>query len=202
MSEDKEAAFSRAVVALMKNHVNKDRDPEIWDTILAQRFQIYDYTEKIGLELVLDEADGYAYLKQRDYQAGEDEIPRLIPRHQLSYPVSLLLVLLRKRLLEFDSDAAGGGRLILTKEQIAEIMKVYLKDSVNEAKIIADIGRHIEHVREMGFLYRLSAKDNAEERYEVQRILRGIVNGEWLHDFDKKLETYTKTVEGTDADAD
>jgi hypothetical protein len=201
MGEDKETAFSRGVVALMKSHVNKERDPEIWETILEQRFRIYDYIEKIGLELVLDELDGYAYLKQRDYQPGEEEIPRLIPRHQLSYPVSLLLVLLRKRLLESDSDAAGG-RLILAKEQIVELIKVYLKDSVNEAKIVGDIGRYIERLCEMGFLRRLGVKDNTEERYEAQRIIRGIVNGEWLHDFDKKLEDYIKAAEGMGADDD
>jgi hypothetical protein len=201
MSEGKELAFSRSVVVLMKAHVTRDRDPETWDTILEQRFQIYDYVEKLGLELVIDETDGYAYLKQRNYEVGENEIPRLIPRHQLSYPVSLLLVLLRKRLLEFDSDVTGD-RLILTKEQIIDLMKVYLKDSVNEAKVIGDIGRHIDRLREMGFLRRIPVKDNTEERYEVQRIIRGIVNGEWLSDFDEKLERYIKAGEGADPDED
>jgi hypothetical protein len=201
MNEEKELAFSRSVVALMKAQVTKDRDPETWDAILEQRFRIYDYVEKIGLELVVDETDGYAYLKQRDYQAGDDEIPRLIPRHQLSYPVSLLLVLLRKRLLEFDSDV-DGGRLILTKEQIIELMKVYSKDSVNEAKVAGDIGRYIDRLREMGFLRRLPVKDNTEERYEVQRIIRGIVNGEWLNDFDEKLDRYVKAGEGAGSDED
>jgi hypothetical protein len=145
--------------------------------------------------------DGYAYLKQRDYESGEDEIPRLIPRHQLSYPVSLLLVLLRKKLLEFDSDSGGGG-LVLTKEQIVEIMSVYMKDSVNEARVTGDIGKYIERLREMGFLRRLAVKDNTEERYEVQRIIRGIVSADWLRDFDEKISEYIRAAEGIDPDGE
>ena len=51
---------------------------------------------------------------RRDLAQRADEdgsaLPRLVPRRQLSYPVSLLLALLRKRLAE--ADAAGGERLI------------------------------------------------------------------------------------------
>jgi hypothetical protein len=46
---------------------------------------------------------------QRATVDGEPELPRLVPRRQLSYPVSLLLALLRKKLVEFDA-AAGCGR--------------------------------------------------------------------------------------------
>lgn len=57
--------------------------------------------------------------------------PRLIARRPLSYPVSLMLALLRKRLAEAD---AGGGdaRLVLSREEIAELMRVFLPDGTNE----------------------------------------------------------------------
>ena len=60
----------------------------------------------IGLELVLDPDEGYAYLRNLtlDSDAPEDEeeesagtLPRFIRRHQFTFDQSLLLVILRKR---------------------------------------------------------------------------------------------------------
>jgi hypothetical protein len=97
MGDGEDLAFSRAVVALFKNVVFKEADREHWEAIITQKSKIEDYMSKIGLTLIVDEMDGYGYLKQRAYGEGEDEIPRLVPRHALSSPVSLLLVLLRKQ---------------------------------------------------------------------------------------------------------
>jgi hypothetical protein len=186
MDETKQIAFSRALVALMKNPVNKDTDPQNWDTIIEQRFSLGDYVSKMGLEMVVDEIDGYAHLRQRNYTEGEDEIPRIIPRHPLSYPVSLLLILLRKKLLELDT-SSEDNRLILTKQQIIEMMQMFLKDQSNEAKVVNDIGRHIDKIKEMGFLRRFPG---TEDVYEVQRILRSFINAAWMNDVNEKLETY------------
>jgi hypothetical protein len=186
MNGSDDLAFSRTLVALFKNVVFKETDPEHWDVILAQRYKIEDYVSKIGLTLIVDEMDGYGYLKQRSYGEGEEEIPRLVPRHALSYPVSLLLVLLRKQLLEFDS-TTGDRRLILTRQQIAERMRLFLKDTTNEAKMTADIDKHIDRIEKMGFLRRLRG---SEDSFEVQRILRSFVNAEWLQHVNERLELY------------
>lgn len=188
MNETKQLAFSRALVALMKNPVNKDQDPVVWETILEQRSQIVDYMEKMGLEPVVDEVDGYAYLKQRDDPEGENEIPRLIPRHPLSYPVSLLLVLLRKKLLELDA-ASGEGRLVLSRQEMIDMVQMFMRESTDEAKIVNEITRHIDRIRDMGFLRRLTGQ---EDVYEVQRILRSFINAEWMNNMSEKLEIYRK----------
>ena len=76
--------------------------------------------------------------------ASESEVtprlPRLIARRPLAFPVSLLLALLRKKLAEFD---AGGGdtRLVLTRDEIVELVRVFLPDSSNEARLIDQIDR-------------------------------------------------------------
>ena len=54
-------------------------------------------------------------------RAEEDgKLPRLIPRRALSFHVSLLLALLRKKLAEFDASGAET-RLILTRDQLVEM---------------------------------------------------------------------------------
>jgi len=181
-------ALSRTVVALYKNVVFKETDQDHWEVIQVQKNKIEDYVTKIGLTLIVDELDGYGYLKQRSYGEGEEAIQRLVPRHGLSYPVSLLLVLLRKQLVEFDS-TTGDQRLIITRQQIAERLSLFLKDTTNEAKLMADIDKHIDRVEKMGFLHRLRGN---EERFEVQRILRNFVTGEWLSHFNERLEEYRR----------
>lgn len=192
MNYSESVVFSRTLVALFKNVVFKEVDYEYWEVVTAQKNKIEDYVSKMGLTLIVDEMDGYGYLKQRSYGDSEEEIPRLVPRHALSYPVSLLLVLLRKQLLEFDS-TTGDQRLIVTKQQIAERMSLFLKDTTNEAKLVGEIDKHIERIEKMGFLRRLRGSDDS---FEVRRILRSFVNAEWLNHFNERLEAYQRYANG------
>ena len=190
MPQTDELLLSRTLVALFKNVIYKEADREYWDVLVTQKNAIEDYVGKIGLTLVTDEIDGYCYLKQRNYSEGEHEIPRLIPRHQLSYQLSLLLMLLRKKLLEFDAKT-GDQRLIMTKTQIVELITLFLRDTTNEAKLIEEIYRNIERAENMGFLRSLQG---SEEGYEVKRILRSFVNAEHLDRFNERLAEYQRYI--------
>lgn len=100
--------LSSVVVPLLKGVLYREDNPELWGSLLSLQASVRDYVAVLGLDLMLDEAEGYAFLRSRQ---DEDEdaqavMPRLVVRRQLSYPVSLLLALLRKKLAEFD---AGGG---------------------------------------------------------------------------------------------
>lgn len=180
--EDKDTAFSKAVITLLKSIVFKERQVEIWETISEQTNQINDYVKKLGLQLIVDELNEYAYLKQLETES----IPRLVPRHQLSYPVSLLLVVLRKQLGEYDA-ANGDCRLVVTSKEIMDKMRIYFKDTTNEIKFCQDMERCIARVEEMGFLRKL--KDRGDT-YEVERIVRSFVTADWLRDFEEQLLKY------------
>ncbi|HSH26293.1 MAG TPA: DUF4194 domain-containing protein, partial [Wenzhouxiangella sp.] len=142
----------------------------------------------LGLELIVDEAEGYAFLRQQTGEDRETELPRLMARRQLSYPVSLLLALLRKKLAEHD---AGGGelRLVLSREEIVDLVRLFLPDSANEAKLIDRVGMDINKAVEMGFLRRLRGQDN---QFEVRRILKAYVDAQWLAEFDARLGEYAE----------
>lgn len=174
------------LVQLFKGVLYRDRHELLWQTLLAQQGAVRDYVAVIGLELLLDEAEGYAFLRQRDMDEDDTALPRLVQRRALSYPVSLLCVLLRKRLVEQD---AGGGetRVILSRQQMVEMMRVFLPEQGNEAKQIDQIGRHINKLVDYGFLRPLKGQDG---QYEVRRILKALVNADWLADFDRRLEEY------------
>lgn len=202
VSQSVEADLSVAVTQLMKGVVYADTHERIWRPLLALQPRIRDYVAVIGLTLVVDESEGYAFLRQRDddEQAEDDSsegpgqpvLPRLIPRRPLSFHVSLVLALLRKKLAEFDAQG-GGTRLMLTRAQIAEMVRVFVPPTSNEARLADQIDAHLNKAVELGFLRQTKS---SEQVYEVRRILKAFVDGQWLADFDAKLAEYAKLAQG------
>lgn len=80
-------ALSLVLVALMKGVMDRENDPARWQSLLDLQTRVRDHVAVLGLELILDEAEGYAYLRQRPVHEGEAELPRLVPRRQLGYQV-------------------------------------------------------------------------------------------------------------------
>jgi hypothetical protein len=196
-----QADLSTLAVTLLKGVIYREGDEALWGALLNLQARVRDYVAVVGLDLVLDEAEGYAFLKSRAQPAddeGSARIARLVARRPLSFPVSLLLALLRKKLAEFD---AGGGdtRLVLARDDIVELVRVFLPDSSNEAKLIDQIESHINKVVDLGFLRRLKPAGGSAAvpaSYEVRRILKAFVDAQWLADFDARLATYRAQLAG------
>lgn len=195
--------LSALLILLLKGVIYQDADPALWNALLALQARVRDYVAVLGLELALDEAEGYAFLRAR--AESEDEaapkLPRLVARRPLSYPVSLLLALLRDKLAEFD---AGGGdtRLILSRDEIVELVRVFLPEGSNEARLIDQIETHLNRIVELGFLRKLKPVAGQTAAFEVRRILKAFVDAQWLADFDARLAAYRARLdtgsEGTD----
>ncbi len=194
--------LSQLMVHLLKGVLYREDDERLWATLLRLQGRVREQTAVLLLDLVLDEAEGYAYLKSRpesDDAEGAPRLPRLVVRRPLSYPVSLMLALLRKRMAEFD---AGGGetRLVLSRDEIAELMRVFLPDGTNEVRLVDQVDATISKVVDLGFLRRLkpAAGSAQQERgnYEVRRILKAYVDAQWLAELDARLEGYRTALSG------
>jgi len=110
--------LSQLMVHLLKGVLYRDNNERLWASLLRLQGRAREQAAVLLLDLVLDEAEGHAFLKSRpDPDEAEEapRLPRLVARRPLSYPVSLMLALLRKRMAEFD---AGGGdtRLVLSRD--------------------------------------------------------------------------------------
>lgn len=186
--EKNEQQYSIALVSLFKGIISQHKQPKIWNTILVERLQIESYVSKLGLTLIVQTQDGYAYLKQRVYENEEIEIPRLVARRQLGFQTSLLLVVLRKEFAQINR-RDDGERIIVTEAEIIEKMQPYLIDTTDEVKQRANISRSLKQVLEMGFIQRLN---NDQVQYEILPLIRGFVDGQWLEDFNQKLESYVR----------
>ena len=179
------------VTKLFKGVVYAETDEKVWQSLLALTSQVRDYVAVLGLNLILDESEGYAFLRSREDPEGT--LPRLIPRRQLTFDVSLLLVLLRKRLLEFDTNSSEL-RLIMTEEELKDMVAVFLPESSNEARILDRLGTNIKKVMELGFLRKLRSETGT---YEVARILKAYVDAQWLEEFDARLADYRESLTGS-----
>lgn len=191
---DEAPNLSIAVTHLFKGVVYRDTHEVPWRHLLQLRAQVRDYFTVIGLIAEIDETEGYAYLRQRpDDQAEESPIPRLVARRQLSLHVSVLLALLRKRLAEFDA-AGGDTRLVVTRQQIIDMLTLFLPRTSTDARLIDQIDAHITKITELGFLRRVN---DTEASFEVRRILKAFVDGQWLSELDTRLTAYAAQFAGS-----
>lgn len=187
--------LSQLMVHLLKGVLYREDDERLWATLLRLQARVREQTAVLLLDLVLDEAEGYAFLKSRgepEDSEGAPRLPRLVARRPLSYPVSLMLALLRKRMAEFDA-SGGDTRLVLSRDEIAELVRVFLPDGTNEARLIDLVDATIGKVVELGFLRRLKPTPGIGQdrgHYEVRRILKAFVDAQWLAQFDARLAVY------------
>lgn len=188
--------LSSVVVPLLKGVIYQEVNPELWGSLLNLQASVRDYVAVLGLELMLDEAEGYAFLRSRQEVAEDNAtaIPRLVARRQLSYPVSLLLALLRKKLAEFDA-VGGDTRLILSRDEVVELIRIFLPAGSNEAKLIDRVDATLNKIAELGYVRRLRGQSHM---IEVRRIIKAFVDAQWLAHFDERLAEYRQHLAGVD----
>jgi len=195
------ADLSVLLISLLKSVLYRDGDERQWAALLNLQARVRDYVAVLNLDLVLDEAEGYAFLKSRPEPADDDpssRLPRLVARRPLSFPVSLLLALLRKKLAEFDA-SGSDTRLVLGRDDIVELVRVFLPDGPDEAKLIDQIETTINKAVDLGFLHKLKPTAGAAAgpgSYEVRRILKTFVDAQWLAEFDARLAAYQSQLSG------
>ena len=174
------------LVALMKGILERESAPDLWQDLITHQARVRDHVGVFGLELVMDEAEGHAYLRQKAQLDGEPELPRLVTRRQLGFSLSLMLALLRKKLAEHDA-MSGETRLVVTAAEIVDIVRLFLPATANEARLRDRMDRDIARVVDLGFLRPLKGRDDT---YEVRRILRSFVDAQWLGQLNERLATY------------
>ncbi len=181
-----ERAVAVAAITLMRGVVYRETHEDAWEHLDRHAAAVRAHFATLGVEVVVDDGEGYAYLRTREAEDGQDALPRLVQRRTLTYHVSLLLVLLRKRLVEHESTSAEG-RLVLSRGQVVEMLRVFTGDSSDEARVIDQVDRTLAKAAELGFVRQLRGQ---RDQWEVRRILKAYVDAQTLSDFAGRLEEY------------
>lgn len=189
-------AYSNVLIALLKGIVYSHQE-EVWNALILPENErdVRNYFADIHLDVIIDKSEGYAYLKQQQSESSEEtddakpeDAPKLIRKRQLTFHVSLLCILLRKYLIENDQEGEST-KAILSREEIENQMKLYLKESSNEAVIHKQIDNAIRKVEDEGFLRRMKTE---QEQYEVNRIIKAFVNTDQIRDLLERYKEYVK----------
>lgn len=185
------APFGAAAVHLLRGVLYRDHT-DAWEQLLRHHGALTDYFAPLRLQLFVEEDEGYAYLRQRE--EDEEGFPRLMSRRRLSYPQTILLVLLRKRLLAFEA-AGDESRLILSGQEMVDMMRTYWDElATNERKREESVEQAIKKLVNYSFLRPI--KDE-RDRYEVRRMLKAYLPVEELKRIYDTLRDYHRHHFGT-----
>lgn len=179
-------AYSSCLITLLKGIVY-NHQKEVWENLLRYEADIKKYFQPIGLELYLDKSEGYAYLRQIEWEE-EVDLPKLSEKRKLNFLTSLVCIVVRKYLLEQDAQS-GSARVIISEQELLNRLKVYLPGSNDEAKQQEKIISTINKVIEIGFLRKLEGQG---DNYEIHRIIKGFINADVIQDTLNKLQEYAK----------
>ncbi len=188
LPENEAFAVGSAIIALMNQVVYRETHEKQWLALHRYGAAVRDHFSQIGIDVIVDDVEGYAYLRSKEFSDDETALPRLIQRRRLPLQLSILLVALRKRLLEFET-GGGDGQLVLTLEQIVDIMQVFQPAGMDETKLRTATLRAVNRAKDLGFLRELEKQKNS---WEVRRIIKAYVDVQVLEDFEEKLGTYAE----------
>lgn len=179
--------YSNALISLLKGIVY-DTNEDIWKKVINYEHDIKSYFKALKLELYIDKSEGYAFLRQIELNEEEKQL-RLIDKKQLSYPVTVLCVILRKMLLEADLSGTNT-KVIVEKEKLKESLRIFLPESYNEVKSYDKIDEYINKVIDYGFLKKLKEPN----KYEINRVIKAKISADILSDIEKELIEYAGNI--------
>lgn len=169
MTGDAEFTDQSFVLARLLTSPIYREDGTLWDTLRAERANVERYFRRIGQEVVIDESEGYGFIRQLEVD-GVDRIPRIGQRQPLSYHATLLLVCLREELARFDTSPDSSSRLVRTRQALRGLVSEFLRESNNEIRDVRQIDVAIRRLESLGFLRSFGSADS--ESFEVMRIIK------------------------------
>jgi hypothetical protein len=200
------------LVKLFQGFIYRD-DQRYWSQLMLRSEAVRAYFDQIGMYLYIDEADGYAFLRsvppsdgldasREDGSSVESEVEsvsgdedgslRIARKFPLAFDVSLLCVLLRDALEQFDEKVSDDHRLILKREEIYDSLREFFTDVTDETKTRRRFDSMISKVEDLGFLKAL--KTDAH-KFEVRRPIKALIDAEKVSEMKLSMRRFVENSE-------
>ena len=172
--------YSKAIVNLLRKTAEKSSP--VWKDILLYQSEIQEYLSVIGLELIIKKDEGFAFVKQVVY---DDSTMNLVTRRLLGFEVSIVVIVLRQLLEDYDSNPTETQSLdrIITANEIKDEVRLFLPENYNKVKLEKDLDTYIQRVVELGYLKEVK-RNGIKEKVTIED----------LDLFKKKIEEYAGTI--------
>lgn len=178
--------YSKAIVKLLKGIVEKD--DAVWNEVLSYQSDIQDYIAVMGLELIVKKDEGFAFVKQ--FKLDDDKTMNMVSRRQYGFEVSVMLIVLRQILEDFDSNPTMQATdKYVTASEIKEETEMFLPTSYNKVKFEKELDSNIDKIVKFGYLIEPKHQEG-EKRYKIHRIIKEKITLDDLLDFRNQLNSY------------
>ena len=182
--------WSSVAVSLLRGTVY-GTDARTWSRLLDHRSAVEDYVAKVGLKLVIDETSpGIAYLRQ----LHEDEVdtpgdppPTLLRQQRLTYPQTLLSVLLRDEYRRFEDGTTPDERCVVEERVLFEQWQAFFPESADERRLRDGLRKSLKQLEKVGFTRGLSVEPPA---WEVLPVLKTRLTVEALQSLRDELHAH------------
>ena len=164
---------SIAAVHLLQGIVYHD-EGRVWELTLNHRTRLDPYFNRIGLRLVIDEAEGFAFLRQLedgelDQVRGYDQLPKLFHKKRLSYDATLACVLLREQLRRFEEEEVDNGRCVISTDDLLEQWKAFFPRMQDDVKSLRALSAALAALQDLKFIREFTKQP---QEWEIRRILK------------------------------
>ncbi len=189
--EDYLKPYSKAMVKLLKGPV--ESSASVWSELLHYQVEIQEYLGQIGLELIVKREEGFAFVTQ--FEDSEGNTQGLITRRQIGFETSIVLVVLRQSLEEYDSNPTQfqASAKFITDTEIKEELELFLPEQFNRVKFLQELDRYVKRIVDLGYLKEVNKKDQ-ETTYQIRRIIKEKVSLGALQEFKDKLQDYVESI--------
>lgn len=181
--------YTTVFIKLLKGPVDYT-DKSTWEKLVQYKAELPIFLDQMGLRLILDEDDGYAYLKQTS-QEDDENAGAWIIRRALTYEESIMLILLREMMAEFETSESVSRELIKKRREIKEYAELFFKENASRVKFSKEIDRLIDKSEEYGFLFLVEDHEiSDEQRFKIKKIIKAKIDSEELESFSTQLKQH------------
>jgi hypothetical protein len=180
--------YAPVIVKLLQGAIYKENQ-RLWTDLLMYQIPVTQYFEKLAIELIVDRNDGYAFLKQLSIDEDSNTIG-LVRRFPMRYELSMLCVLLRMLIDDFESTTNEQLNLYISHKRLKEELEMFFKEKANKVKMLNELDKYIEDVERLDFLKRISKEETEKDeiQYEVRRIIKAKITNDVLEEFKRKQQ--------------
>ena len=166
------ADWSPVAVRLLQGVVYHDDNLELWEQLLENVSPITEYFGKLGLLLVVDEPDAMAYLRQIDDEEIQPDfpvVPRLFRRTPLGYEATLLCVLLRDELRQYEEEDVQNERCVIAQSDLLALWEAFFPDQTDSVRLNRSLTAALRKLEELKFVRQFEKEPPS---WEVRRIIK------------------------------
>jgi len=166
------ADWSPVAVRLLQGVVYHDDNLDLWELLLENVSPVTEYFGKLGLLLVVDEPDAMAYLRQLDEEELQPDfasVPRLFRRTPLGYEATLLCVLLRDELRQYEEEDVRNERCVITQSDLLQLWEAFFPNQTDSVRLNRSLTSALRKMEELKFVRQFEKEPPS---WEIRRIIK------------------------------